>query len=140
MEVATIDSKPVPVSVILDTGTKPNWISSRFLKDLRLKSTKLSDKENKKEFTDFNGNKFKGIGKVNVMVTSTDFSGISCRNLPFFVCKKDTFPILLGRITIEKENLLCKPPDPERESALPAVQAELKNGKEYLESLTLNFH
>jgi hypothetical protein len=140
MKVATFDNKQVDVNVILDTGTKLDWISGRFLKEkLGLRHTKLNDEENKREFNDFNGNKFNGIGKAEVMLNSADFVGFPCRKISFLVAKKDTFQILLGSKTIKKENLLCKPVDPEREGAFPAVQTDPKKGKDYFENFILDF-
>jgi hypothetical protein len=140
MKVATFDNNQVDVHVILDTGTKPDWISNRFLTEkLGLKYTRFNDEDNKQEFSDFNGNKFNGIGKAELMVNSTDFGGFPCRKVSFLVAKGGTFQILLGSRTIKKEKLLCKPPDHEREGAFPAVQTDPKKGRDYLKNFILNF-
>ena len=140
MKVATFDNNQVDVHVILDTGTKPDWISKRFLTEkLGLKYTRLNDEENKQEFSDFNGNKFNGIGKAELLVNSTDFVGFPSRKISFLVAKGGTFQILLGSRTIKKEKLLCKPLDPQREGAFPAVQTDLKKGRDYLGTLVLDF-
>jgi len=139
MKVATHDNKQVDVAVVLDTGTKPDWISSRFLTDkLGMKFTRLNDEENKQEFSDFNGNKFNAIGRAELMVSSTDFAGFSCRTISFLVAKGGTFQILLGSKTIKKEKLLCKPPDLEGERVFPAVQIDPKKGRDCLESFILD--
>ncbi|KAE9367092.1 hypothetical protein N431DRAFT_418205 [Stipitochalara longipes BDJ] len=130
MKVATHDNNQLDVHVILDTGTKPDWISSRFLTEkLGMKFTRLNDEENKQEFSDFNGNKFNPIGRAELMISSTDFAGFSCRRISFLVNKGGTFQILLGSKTIKKEKLLCKPEDPEREGAFPAVQTAPKKAE-----------
>lgn len=72
MYVSTIDHKRVTVNVILDTGTKPNWISKGFLTEtLGLKYTRLTEE---KEYSDFNGKKFTAIGKAEVMIDCNDFN------------------------------------------------------------------
>jgi hypothetical protein len=130
MKVATHDNNQFDAHVILDTGTKPDWVSSRFLTDkLGMKFTRFNEEETKQEFSDFNGNKFNAIGRAVLMVGSTDFAGFSCRTIPFLVAKSGTFQILLGSRTIKKEKLLCKPLDPEREGAFPAVQTNLTKGR-----------
>jgi hypothetical protein len=135
MKVATVDHREVDVHVILDTGTKPDWISSRFLTEkLGLKFTRFSDEENKQEFSDFNGNKFNAIGKAEVMVSSTDFIGFPCRTISFLVAKGGTFQILLGSRTIKKDKLFCKPLDAAREGAFPAVLTGPKKGMGYLKA------
>ena len=140
MKVATFDNNQVDVHVILDTGTKPDWISSRFLSDkLGLKHTKLNDEENKQEFSDFNGHKFNAIGKAELMVNSTDFAGFPSRKILFLVARGGTFQILLGSRTIKKEKLLCKPLDPQREGVFPAVQTDPKKGKNHLRTFVLDF-
>ena len=129
MKVATYDNSQVDVHAILDTGTKPDWISSRFLTEkLGLKYTKLNDEENKQQFSDFNGNKFNGIGKAELMVNSTNFIGFPSRTISFLVAKGGTFQILLGSRTIKKEKLLCKPLNPQRKGVFPAVQIDPKKG------------
>jgi hypothetical protein len=139
MKVATHDNNQVDVHVILDTGTKPDWVSSRFLTEkLGMKFTRLNDEENKQEFSDFNGNKFNGIGRVELMVSSIDFVGFSCRTISFLVAKGGTFQILLGSRTIKKEKLLCKPLDPQMEGVFPAVQTDPKKGRDCLENLILD--
>jgi hypothetical protein len=146
MKIATHDNKQVDVAVVLDTGTKPDWISSRFLTDkLGMKFTRLNDEENKQEFSDFNGNKFNAIGRAELMVSSTDFAGFSCRTISFLVAKGGTFQILLGSRTIKKEKLFCKPLDLQIEgtlqieSAFPAVQTDPKKGRDCLENFVLDF-
>jgi hypothetical protein len=139
MNVATHDNKQVDVRVILDTGTRPDWISSRFLREtLGMKFTRLNEEENKQEFSDFNGNKFNGIGRAELMISCTDFAGFSCRKISFLVAKGGTFQILLGSRTIKKEKLLCRPLDPQREGVFPAVQTDLKKGRGCLESFVLD--
>jgi hypothetical protein len=140
MKVATFDNNEVHVQVILDTGTKLNWISQRFLKDkIGVKYKKLNDDENKREFTDFNGNKFNGIGKVELMVQSVDFAHFPCRTISFLVAKEGKFNVLLGSRTIKMENLLCKPAESQREGAFPAVQTDPKKGRKYLRNLGFRF-
>jgi hypothetical protein len=139
MKVPTHDNNQLDVNVILDTGTKPDWISSRFLTEkLGMKFTRFSDEENKPEFSDFNGNKFTAIGRAELMVSSTDFAGFSCRTISFLVARGGAFQILLGSKTIKKEKLLCKPPDLEREGVFPAVQTDPKKGRDCLESFILD--
>lgn len=140
MKVMTADNSEVDVHVILDTGTKRDWISSRFLTDkLGLKLSQPNE-DNKQEFRDFNGNGFKAIGKAELRVSCTDFYGFPSRMLSFFVAKGGTFQILLGSRTIKKEKLLlCKPADPQREGVFPAVQTDPKKGKDCLENSILGF-
>jgi hypothetical protein len=128
MKVSTVDDKEVAVHVLLDTGTKPDWISSSFMSETlgRKKWTKLNTEENKRSFTDFNDNKFNAIGKADIVVLSTDFGGFQCRTISFLVAKARNFEIILGSRTIQKENLLCRPLDPQREGAYPAKQTEIK--------------
>lgn len=138
MKVPTHDDKKVDADVILDTGTKPDWISSDFLTEkLGRKYTRFKDEENKQEFSDFNGNKFNGIGKAGLMIYSSDFSGFPCRTISFLVAKGGNFQILLGSRTIRKEKLLYKPPGPQMEGAFPAVQTDPKKGKDYFKSFVL---
>jgi hypothetical protein len=135
MDVASKDDKKESVLVTLDTGTKPDWISQRFLTEvLCMNHNKLTD-DDKQEFLDFNGNTFNPIGKVEVMVHSTDFIGFPTRQLTFLVAKKGAFQILLGNRTIKKEKLLCKPPDSRGETAFPAVQTEPKKSVDYRRAL-----
>jgi hypothetical protein len=135
MTVATNDNSEAQVRVILDTGTRPNWVSHTFLAEtLKMKFTRRSEKEGMQVFSDFNNNKFTAIGRVSLLISYSDFPGMPCRNLDFLVAKKGSFQILIGRKTIEKENLLCRPAEPQREDAFPAVQTEPKKGKEYLTS------
>lgn len=137
--IAGSDNKNVHIHVTLDTGTNPDWISSHFLTEgLGLKSTRLNDEE-KKIYKDFNGNKFSAIGKAEVMVSSTDFIGFPCRTIHFLVAKGGSFQILLGKKTIKKEKLLCVRPDTQGESAYPAVQSNVKKGKDYIRNSTLDF-
>jgi len=89
---------------------------------------RLSEEENK-EFSDFNGNKFNPIGRVELMVNSTDFIGFPCRMISFLVAKGGHFQILLGSRTIKKEKLLCKPLDPQMEGVFPAVQTDPKKAE-----------
>jgi len=139
MKVATHDNNQVDVRVILDTGTKPDWVSSRFLtENLGMKFMRFNEEENKQEFKDINANKFHPIGRAEVMVSSTDFPGFPCRTFPFLVNRGGSFQIILGSRTIKKEKLLCKPPDPEREGAFPAVQTEPSKGRHRLESFVLD--
>lgn len=129
MQVATSDNKPVQIRIILDTGTKPNWISQRFLVDeIHKKFTKLTGEENT-QFVDFNGNKFSAIGKVDVMLHCTDFRGFPSRNVSFLVTQSGAFKVILGKKTIKEESLLCRPVDPERDEAFPAVQSKVKKCK-----------
>jgi len=139
MKVATHDNNELDVRVILDTGTKPDWVSSRFLtQKLGMKITRFNEEESKQEFSDFNGNKFNPIGKADLMVISTDFPKFPCRTISFLVNKGGgTFQIILGSKTIKKENLLCRPQDPEREGAFPAIQTDIKKGKDLLKIFIL---
>lgn len=138
MKVATIDNSEVDVRVILDTGTKPDWVSKHFLTEkLGLKYTRLSEEGSKQEFSDFNGNKFNGIGQTELMIHSNDFIGFPARRISFLVAKRGTFQILLGSRTIKQEKLLCKPLDPQREGAFPAVQTDPKKGRDYVQRCIL---
>ena len=138
MYASTIDHKRVAVNVILDTGTKPNWISKGFLTEtLRLKYTKLTEE---REYSDFNGKKFTAIGKAKVMIDCTDFnSDFQIRNISFLVAKGNNFKILLGSKTIQKERLFTKPVAPEGEAVYPAVQIDAKKRKHYFKSFILFF-
>jgi len=130
MKVATYDNNELDVHVILDTGTKPDWISSRFLTEkLGKKITRFNEEESKQEFSDFNGNKFNPIGRAELMVISTDFPRFPGRTISFLVNKGGTFQIILGSRTIKKEKLLCRPQDPEMEGVFPAVQTDIKKGR-----------
>ncbi len=141
MQVAGAGNKAVDVRVILDTGTKPDWISSRFLTEtLGLKYTRFNSEEIRQEFSDFNGNKFTGIGRAELMVTCRDFAGFSCRKITFLVAQGGTFRILLGSSTIKGENLLCKPPEAPSKGAFPAVQTDLKKGRDVLQTFFRAFH
>jgi hypothetical protein len=138
MKVATYDNNELDVHVILDTGTKPDWISSRFLTEkLGKKITRFNEEESKQEFSDFNGNKFNPIGRAELMVISTDFPRFPGRTISFLVNKGGTFQIILGSRTIKKEKLLCRPQDPEMEGVFPAVQTDIKKGRNYLEIFIL---
>jgi hypothetical protein len=135
MQVATKNNKKVAVRMILDTGTKPDWISHRFLTEtLKMSYTKLNDNESKQIFKDFNGNAFNAIGKAEVMVSSTDFIGFSCRTLSFLVAQGSQIDILLGRKTIRKEKLLERPLPRKGGGTFPAVQADPKKGSNYTKS------
>jgi hypothetical protein len=139
MKVATYDNNELDVHVILDTGTKPDWISSRFLTEkLGKKITRFNEEESKQEFSDFNGNKFNPIGRAELMVISTDFPRFPGRTISFLVNKGGTFQIILGSRTIKKEKLLCRPQDPEMEGVFPAVQTDIKKGRNYLEIFILD--
>jgi hypothetical protein len=137
MQVATEDNKQIKVRVMLDTGTKPNWISYHFLTDKLGKkyNSKLNDGE-KKEYTDISGNNFSPIGKADVMVHSADFGtekgSFPCRTLSFMVIQRSNITILLGRDTIKKENLLCMPPASQNSKAFPAVLSNPKKCKSSL--------
>jgi hypothetical protein len=139
MKVATYDNNELDVHVILDTGTKPDWISSRFLTEkLGKKITRFNEEESKQEFSDFNGNKFNPIGRAELMVISTDFPRFPGRTISFLVNKGGTFQIILGSRTIKKEKLLCRPQDPEMEGVFPAVQTDIKKGRNCLEIFILD--
>ena len=138
MDVATSDNRLVPVEAILDTGTKPDWISKTFLAELGLKCRKLTPAE-EKIFSDFNGNNFAPIGKANVMIYSNDWKGFSTRRLSFLVARNLGSNILLGSKTIKKEQLLVKPLPPKGEAVCPAVQTDPKKGKDYSKSFILEF-
>ena len=130
MKVATFDNEAVAANVLLDTGTKPDWISNYFLTEkLHRKYTRLNDEESKREYIDFNGNKFNAVGKAELMIYSTDFSGFSCRTLSFLVATGRNFEIILGKRTTQKEKLLCRRLDPQMEGAYPAVQTDIKKGE-----------
>lgn len=119
---------------MLDTGTKPNWISSHFLTDKLGKkyNSKLNDEENI-EYTDISGNNFSPIGKVDIMVYSADFNtekgSFPCRILSFMVIKRSNIKILLGRETVKKESLLRMPPASQNSKAYPAVLSNPKKCK-----------
>jgi len=139
MKVATYDHNELDVRVILDTGTKPDWISSRFLTEkLGKKITRFNEEEGKPEFSDFNGNKFNPIGRAELMVISTDFPRFPGRLISFLVNKGGTFQIILGSRTIKRENLLCRPQDPETEGVFPAVQTDIKRGRNCLKIFILD--
>jgi hypothetical protein len=99
--------------VVLDTGTKRDWISHIFyekLKDtLGVTQSKLSEKDMKKKYRDFNGTEFQPTSKVELMIQSEEFKGmIKCRRMSFLVAKKATFMILMGRDTIRNEELMTR--------------------------------
>jgi hypothetical protein len=99
--------------VVLDTGTKRDWISHIFyekLKDtLGVTQSKLSEKDMKKKYRDFNGAEFQPTSKVELMIQSEEFKGmIKCRRMSFLVAKKATFMILMGRDTIKNEELMTR--------------------------------
>lgn len=135
---STIDHKRVTVNVILDTGTKPNWISKGFLTEtLGLKYTRLTEE---KEYSDFNGKKFTAIGKAEVMIDCNDFNNdFQTRILAFLVAKGNNFKILLGSKTIQKEKLFTKPAAPGGEAVYPAVQIDAKKRKYHFKSFVLLF-
>jgi hypothetical protein len=119
----------IEVRAILDTGTKPNWVSSRFLEKLKKKQTKLREDQNK-EYRDFNGKRFKACGKVELSIMCDDFQGFKCKNLPFLVARESAFDILLGRNTIRDEYLLqTRPSDTTGEGVYPGVQTSQSKGK-----------
>jgi hypothetical protein len=99
--------------VVLDTGTKRDWISHIFyekLKDtLGVTQSKLSEKDMKKKYRDFNGAEFQPTSKVELMIQSEEFKGmIKWRRMSFLVAKKATFMILMGRDTIKNEELMTR--------------------------------
>jgi len=72
------------------------------------------------------------------MVISADFPRFPGRTISFLVNKGGTFQIILGSRTIKKEKLLCRPQDPEMEGVFPAVQTDIKKGRNYLEIFILD--
>jgi hypothetical protein len=99
-------------NAVLDTGTKVDWISQMFYKELKtlgVKSSKLSQEDTRKEYRDFNGNRFQPLAKVDLMIQSEEFKGLmKCRKMSFFVANKATFSILIGRDTIKKHKLMTR--------------------------------
>ncbi|KAG4435316.1 hypothetical protein IFR05_009205 [Cadophora sp. M221] len=96
---------------VLDTGTKPDWVSQTFFDKLRkaagVKSVKLIPEETRK-YRDFNGKSFSPTHKVDLMVQSDEFIGMKCRILSFLIAKDATFSILIGRSTICKLELMVR--------------------------------
>jgi hypothetical protein len=78
---------------VLDTGTKSDWMSQMFYNELKktleVKRSKLSAEYIKKEYRDFNGNKFQPTFKIELMIQSDEFTGvIKCRRLSFWLPRK----------------------------------------------------
>ncbi|KAH9219657.1 hypothetical protein DL95DRAFT_384259 [Leptodontidium sp. 2 PMI_412] len=96
---------------VLDTGTKPDWVSQTFFDKLRktagVKSVKLIPEETRK-YRDFNGKSFSPTHKVDLMIQSDEFIGMKCRILSFLIAKDATFSILIGRSTIFKLELMVR--------------------------------
>jgi len=131
------NNKPIDVEAVLDTGTKPDWVSAVFLKSLGLKEEPL-DAKNNTEYTDFNGKSFKATGKVNLLISNDNFPGASCRQLTFLVTKLSKFEILLGRKTIKKEQLLQRPPkDLSGEGVYAGYQKGPRKGPSSLQFLVI---
>jgi hypothetical protein len=119
------------VRVILDTGTKPDWISSLFLERLKKKHSKIREDQNK-EYRDFNGKKFKATGTIDLDIMCEEFQGFKCKRKTFLVAKESTFDILLGRRTIKEECLLLtRPPDTSGEGVFPGFQTEISKGRSH---------
>jgi hypothetical protein len=118
---------------VLDTGTKSDWISQMFYDDLKktgVKRSELSARDMKKEYRDFNGNKFQPTFKVELMIQSEEFKGLmKCRRLSFLVAKKATFMILMGRDTIRKEELMTRQRrETDGEGVLAGIHGKLPEG------------
>lgn len=119
----------IEIRAILDTGTKPNWISSRFLGELNKAPTKLPT-DQKNDYRDFNGKRFKACGKVDLLIICDDFRGFKCQTLPFLVAKDSAFDILIGRSTCRTERLLqSSAPDTSGRPAYTGIHGEQKKGK-----------
>lgn len=106
------DASPILEKAILDTGTKVDWISQNFYDDLRdmgVRTSRLSAQELEVQYRDFNGKKFHPTGKVDLMIQTDEFKGdMKCRRMRFFVANKATFAILFGRDTIRKHGLYTR--------------------------------
>lgn len=128
IQVSDKDDNQHDIEAILDTGTKPDWVSASFLKRMRVKEESL-DADNNTEYTDFNGRGFKATGKAHLMIMNDNFPKSPCRRMTFLVTKKGKFEILFGRKTIFKEALLQRPPkDLSGEGVYPAYQKGPKKG------------
>ena len=119
----------IEIRAILDTGTKPNWISWKFLQKLGKSKSKLRDGE-KKEYRDINGKIFKAWGRADLNIICNDFQGFKYRKLPFLVSREGTFDILLGKHTIKDEHLLqTRAPEGSGEGVYPGVISSKSKGK-----------
>ncbi|KAH7355247.1 hypothetical protein BKA65DRAFT_236538 [Rhexocercosporidium sp. MPI-PUGE-AT-0058] len=125
-------SKSIDEKAVLDTGTKPDWISASFYDELKssgipVERAKLSAEEQKIKYTDFNNKKFSPTSKVELVVQSDEFTGaIKCRNLTFFVASKATFSMLIGRDTIRKQKIMTRgKPDPDGEGVFVGVHGDI---------------
>lgn len=120
------------VRAILDTGTKPDWISSLFLEKLKKKHSKIREEQNK-EYRDFQGKKFRATGTIDLEIMCDEFQGFKCKKKTFLVAKESTFDILLGRATIKEECLLSiRPPDTSGEGAFPGIQTGISKGRSHM--------
>ena len=118
---------------ILDTGTKGDWISQTFyneLRDMGVRSTKLSTEELDVQYRDFNGKKFQPTAKVDLMIQTEEFKGVmKCRTMRFLVASKATFTILFGRDTIRKHGFFTRGKrDTDGEEVLIGVHDEINEG------------
>ena len=111
MQIGCTDGSILNEEAVLDTGTKPDWISQTFFETLRKKaginSVKLAPEETRK-YRDFNGKSFSPTNKVDLMIQSDEFLGMKCRNLSFLIARDATFSILIGRSTIFKQELMVR--------------------------------
>ncbi|PVH80361.1 hypothetical protein DL98DRAFT_654768 [Cadophora sp. DSE1049] len=111
VQIGCTDGSIISEEAVLDTGTKPDWISQTFFETLRkkagIKSVKLVPEETRK-YRDFNGKSFSATHKVDLMIQSDEFLGMKCRNLSFLIARDATFSILIGRSTIFKQELMVR--------------------------------
>lgn len=126
MSVSTADYEWIAVRVVLDTSIESNWISNSFLTvTLGLKYLKFTEE---KEFSHCNGNIFTAIGCSVVMLHSNNFKG-KWRAESFYVAKQANFKILLGSMTIKREELLITPFSSEREAEYSAGRIDPMKGR-----------
>jgi len=128
-----LDTPAIGEKAILDTGTKGDWISQTFyneLRDMGVRSTKLSAEELDVQYRDFNGKKFQPTAKVDLTIQTEEFKGsMKCRTMRFLVASKATFTILFGRDTIRKHKFFTRSKrDTDGEEVLIGVHDELNEG------------
>jgi hypothetical protein len=134
-----LDTPAIGEKAILDTGTKGDWISQTFyneLRDMGVRSTKLSAEELDVQYRDFNGKKFQATAKVDLTIQTEEFKGfMKCRTMRFLVASKATFTILFGRDTIRKHGFFTRSKrDTDGEEVLIGVHDELSEGMSPLSS------
>ncbi|KAH8761374.1 hypothetical protein BGZ57DRAFT_931651 [Hyaloscypha finlandica] len=129
-----LDTPAIGEKAILDTGTKGDWISQTFyneLRDMGVRSTKLSAEELDVQYRDFNGKKFQPTAKVDLTIQTEEFKGsMKCRTMRFLVASKATFTILFGRDTIRKHKFFTRSKrDTDGEEVLIGVHDELNEAQ-----------